>query len=316
MELYRHVYKIQSLYHGRHLFQYFFSGRQRVLVDTGIASTPAKVIFPYLDKLKLDPRDISLAVTTHADLDHQGGNDAIKVASPRTWLSCGEADRELVEDPRALYNLRYNHLAKNYGLGLSRVPSRDAGKARKMDVTFSGGETIRLDDDWRLDVLHVPGHSNGHLALYDGRSKAAFVGDAIHGRGCPKAAGGMAIPVTYYNVDLYLSTLRFFEALPVRVVYSGHWPAMRSEEFRAFIAESRRTVELFDRIILASLARSRSGLTLKECIDAVASATGEWPKESWKLAMFPAKGHLDRLEALGKIRAAPGSHPIRWQLSR
>lgn len=315
MEIYKNVYQIQSLFNSRNLFQYFFNAERRVLIDTGIAETPEKTIFPYLDRLDLGPQGLSLAITTHADLDHQGGNDAIKRASPATWLACGEADRELVEDPRALYGRRYNHLMEEHGVGVQAVPPAEAGNPRKMDLTFSGGETLRLADDWRLDVLHVPGHSRGHLALYDRRYKAAFVGDAIHGRGCPKAAGGMAIPVTYYNVDVYLSTLRYFETLPVDVVYSGHWPVMRGEEFQDFIAESRRTVELFDRVILSSLAKHAAGLTLKEIIEAIATTVGEWPEESWTLAMFPAKGHLDRLQALGRIRLAQASRPARWQLT-
>jgi len=96
MELYPHVYQIQSLFGGRNLFQYLFVGDNTVLVDTGIAETPEKVIFPYLDSLRLRPGQLTLAVTTHADLDHQGGNAAIKRTSPGTWLSCGAADRALV----------------------------------------------------------------------------------------------------------------------------------------------------------------------------------------------------------------------------
>lgn len=311
MELYKNVYQIQSLFKGRNLFQYFFNGDQRVLLDTGIAETPEKVIFPYFDRIRIKPEQLMLVITTHADMDHQGGNDAIKRLAPRASLACGEADRELVEDPSALYSRRYNFLKEESGISLDPVPPPDAGKLRRMDLTFSGGETIRLGDDWRLEVLHVPGHSRGHLAFYDARSKAAFVGDAIHGRGCPKATGEMAIPVTYYYVDVYLSTLRYFENLPIETLYSGHWPVMRGEEIRDFIAESRATVELLDRVILSNL--ERNPLSLRELVDAVANAVGEWPKETWRLAMFPVKGHLDRLEAFGKICRVAGTHPLRWE---
>jgi len=315
MELYPNVYQIQSLFAGRNLFQYLFVAEQVVLVDTGIAETPEKVIFPYFDKLQLPPHRLSLAITTHADLDHQGGNDAIKRTSPGTWLACGVADQHLVEDPRALFDLRYNFLKNDHNVGMDPAPWPEAGKARKMDVCFSGGEKIRLRDDWELDVLHVPGHSHGHLALYDGKNRAAFVGDAIHGRGCPQAAGGMAIPVTYYQVDVYLSTLRYLENLPMDVLYSGHWPTLRGEEVRDFIAESRQTVELLDRAILTALEKNRAGLTLKELIDAAANAVGDWPQDSWNLAMFPVKGHMDRLELQGKVRALGGSRPVKWQLA-
>jgi glyoxylase-like metal-dependent hydrolase (beta-lactamase superfamily II) len=304
MELYPHVYQIQSLFGGRNLFQYLFVGDNTVLVDTGIAPTPEQVVFPYMDSLELSPSRLTLAVTTHADMDHQGGNDAIKRVSPGTWLSCGAADRDLVEDLRA-----------DHEVGFDPVPPPDAGKARRMDLCFTGGEIIRLRDGWHLEVLHVPGHSHGHLALYDPLHKTAFVGDAIHGRGCPYATGGMAIPVTYYYIDIYLSTLRYFEHLPIDTLYSGHWPTMRGEEIRDFIAESRQTVELLERVILTSLEKHRPGLTLKELIDAVASAVGDWPPDSLVLAMFPVKGHLDRLEEQGKIRALRGTRPLKWEIT-
>lgn len=314
MELYKNVYQIQSLFGDRNLFQYLFRGHKTLLVDTGISTTPEKVIYPYLDQLELRADSISLVVTTHPDLDHQGGNDAVMHAAPNAWLACGETDRAMVEDPRTLFERRYNHLMEEFAVGLDPNPWPEAGQPRKVDVTFSGGEKIRLDNDWSLDVLHVPGHSRGHLALYDRYHKAAFVSDAIHGRGCPKAAGGMGIPVTYYYVDIYLSTLRYFEALDIEVLYSGHWPVMRGEAIRNFIAESRQTVELFDRVILSSLDKNSAGLTLKDLIDAVANAVGDWPQTTWGLAMFPVKGHMDRLEEQGKARRLDGTRPVKWQL--
>jgi len=312
MELYPKVYQIRSIYGGRNLFQYLFAGDNVVLVDTGTATTPEATIFPALDKLKLKPQQLTLAVTTHADLDHQGGNDAIKRTSPNTLLSCGEADRELVENPHTLYGLRYNFLKEDHEVGFDPVPSPDAGSHRRMDLSFSGGERIRLGDDWWLEVLHVPGHSHGHLALYDPKDRALFAGDAVQGRGCPKAAGGMGIPVTYYHVDTYLSTIRYFEHLPIDVLYSGHWPVMRGEEVRDFLAESRRTVEFVDRVILKQLEKHPSGLTMKQLIDTVAGAVGDWPDDGVFLAMFPIKGHMDRLEQQGLVRLDRGTRPVKW----
>lgn len=314
MEIYPGVYRIQSLYGERNLFQYLFAGDDKVvLADTGIATTPEETIFPYMDGLKLKPRQLTLAVTTHADLDHQGGNDAIKRISPSTLLSCGEADRELVEDPEALYGQRYNFLKEDHGVGFAdSKPSTHAGKLRRMDLSFSGGERIHLGGDWWLEVLHVPGHSRGHLALYDPKHRALFSGDAVQGRGCPKAAGGMAIPVTYYHLDTYLSTIRYFEHLPIDVLYSGHWPVMRGEEILEFFAESRRTVDFIDRVILKELGKATSGLTMKQLIDCAAAAVGDWPEDGVYLAMFPIKGHMDRLEQKGLVRLDASRHPAKW----
>ena len=135
----------------------------------------------------------------------------------------------------------------------------------------------------------------------------------MQGPGCPKATGEMPIRFTYYRVDTYLPTIRHFERLPLSVLYTGHWPVMRGEEIRDFIADSRRTVELLDLAILAALRKSSAGLTLGELIDVAAQAAGDWPEEGKTLAMFPVKGHMDRLEQLGRARPLPDSHPPRWQ---
>lgn len=312
MELYPGAYRIQSIYGGRNLFQYLFSGDNVVLVDTGIAGTPEETIFPYLDKLKLRPQQLTMAVTTHADLDHQGGNDAIKRISPGTMLSCGEADRKLIENPATLYGERYNFLKEEHQVGFEGDPSPDAGRHRSMDLSFSGGERIHLGENWWLEVLHVPGHSHGHLALYDRTFGALFAGDAVQGRGCPKATGGMAIPVTYYHIDTYLSTIRHFERLPLSVLYTGHWPVMRGEEILDFFSESRRTVEFVDRVIMRSLQKHPSGLTMKQLINDVAEAVGDWPDDGVLLAMFPIKGHMDRLEEQGKAKLNRSSRPAKW----
>jgi hypothetical protein len=99
------------------------------------------------------------------------------------------------------------------------------------------------------------------------------------------------------------------------VFYSGHFPPMRGEEIGNFIAESRQTVELFDRVLLRDLGKHPEGLTLEQLIETVANAVGDWPRDTWLLAMFPVKGHLDRLEQQGKIRPVPGARPGKWQLA-
>ena len=71
------------------------------------------------------------------------------------------------------------------------------GQPRHIDMTFTGGELISIDDRRSLRVLHVPGHSDGHLALYDALTRAVFVGDALHGEFCPNASGAPSLPPAY-----------------------------------------------------------------------------------------------------------------------
>lgn len=315
MELYPGVFQIQSLYGGRNLFQYLFVGERLVLIDSGVAATPEGAILPSIEKLGHDPRRLSIVVTTHPDMDHQGGNAELKRVAPDAFLACGEADRELVQSPNELYAKRYNYLRANHGLGFDEQPPPDAGAHCRVDIGFRGGERIALTNDWCLEILHLPGHSHGHLGLYDPLHKAAFVSDAVHGRGCPKADGTMAIPVTYYYIDTYLSTLRRLEQLNPQALYTGHWPNMQGEEISDFLSDSRSTVNRLEQRILKALAVHSQGLTLKELVNEARGEFPEWPEETKDLAMFSLKGHLDLLEAKGKIRVKEPQAPWRWILA-
>lgn len=313
MELYKGAYQIGSLYGGRFLFQYLFAGQRMVLVDSGVAATPATSIFPYIEDLGEDPARLSLVITTHPDTDHQGGNATIREAAPAALFACGESDKYLVQNPASLYAERYNYLKKDHGLGFEDEPIPEAGTYCKIDLGLRGGETIGVSDDWDLEVLHVPGHSMGHLALFDRRHKAAFVSDAIHGRGCPKADGKMALPVTYFHIDLYLSTLQHLETLDIGALHTGHWPSMYGSEISDFFSQSRHTVDIIGRRIFRSLQNSSTGLTLNQLIDEVREEFPDWPQDTRDLAMFPVKGHLELLEARGQIRLKGNAAPMKWE---
>jgi glyoxylase-like metal-dependent hydrolase (beta-lactamase superfamily II) len=311
MELYPGVHQIASLYGGRNLFQYLFVGAERsVLLDTGIGSTPSKAVFPYMEKIGLPPSRLTMAITMHADLDHQGGNAAIREASRATLLACHRADRTLVESPDALYALRYNHLEASCGTGAPSAVMRDAGRATPMDVLLAGGEILALGDGWDLDVWHVPGHSDGHLAVYDRRHRAAFTSDAVQAMGCPTALGTMAFGPTYYTVDAYLATIHFLEHQPIESLYTGHWPNMKGPEVAAFLAQSRQFVELTDELLPAEIAGRRDGATLGALIEALSPRLGKWPRESNWLLMWALYGHLTRLEQRGVLRRE--GIPARW----
>lgn len=316
MELYPGAHQIRSRFtDGRSLFQYLFVGARVVLVDSGVAETPEKSIFPYMEQLGLRPDRLSLLITSHPDLDHQGGNSTIRQNSPATLLACGEADRSMVEDPKRLYSDRYNFLQEQHGVGFGNEIRAEAGAFCRVDIGFKGGEQIAIDNSWHLEVLHVPGHSNGHLALYDLAHKSAYVSDAIHGHGCPRADGEMGIPVTYFYIDLYLSTLTHLEGLHLEHLHTGHWPSMQGEEIRDFFSDSRNTVERLDRRILGCLNQSRTGMTLSELMDAAMEEFPEWPAGTRVLTSFPVKGHLDRLEERGQVQFDPGSSPPRWRIA-
>ena len=195
MEIFPHVHQIQSLVADRNLFQYLFVGDDVILLDTGASYTPGLGTILFLGRAGIRPSRLTMAINTHADADHHGGNSSLKQSAGDMLLACGDPDREMIENPDRLFASRYNQWMREHGVGLATNPDASAfvrtmaGPAHRIDLTFRGGERIAIDDRRALRVLHVPGHSDGHLALYDAANRAVFVGDALHGRYCPSADG-------------------------------------------------------------------------------------------------------------------------------
>jgi len=321
MEIFPHVHQIRSGIADRHLFQYLFVGDNVLLLDTGTAATPGDVILPYLKQIGISPERLTMAVNTHADADHHGGNAALKRAAGNVLLACGDADRMVIEDPDRLFALRYNHWMKDHGVGLALMPEATkwvremAGPAHRIDLTLRGGEQIAFEDNRSVRVLHVPGHSNGHLAFYDAKHRSVFVGDALHGSYCPSVNGDPSLPPAYFSILAYLSTVQLIESLEVKWIYSAHWPPYPVERATEFLDECRRFVQMAGAQVRMSLERHPGGLTLRDCMDECGPLLGRWPSANQWLLMYPLHGHLAHLEETGEvIRIHDGEH-VHWKMT-
>ena len=292
-------------------------GDNVLLLDTGMAATPEAVILPYLNELGIQPERLTLAVNTHADADHHGGNAALRRIAGNLLLACGDADREVIQNPDRLFALRYNQWIKEHGVGLGLNPEAEqwvrniVGPAHRIDITLRGGELLAIDDVRAVRVLHVPGHSNGHLAFYDPANRAVFVGDALHGSTCPAISGVPSLPPAYFAVLAYLSTVQLIEALEVEWIYSAHWPTCRAHQAREFLDECRRFVEMADVQVRHALERHPEGVSLEECISEC--ALGRFPANNRWLLMYPLHGHLSHLEQLGEVERIKAGDRIRWK---
>jgi glyoxylase-like metal-dependent hydrolase (beta-lactamase superfamily II) len=152
-------------------------GAERVvLLDTGCAGDPERFIYPTWQP-RPPGHDVDLVINTHADSDHCGGNADWRRLSPRTLLTCGDADRTLIEDPAVMWATRYNAYDALHGIHYDDATHVATlamlGAAQPIDFTWRGGETLRLGPDWSVELRAVPGHTAGHLAVFDPRSRTA-----------------------------------------------------------------------------------------------------------------------------------------------
>ena len=158
-------------------------------------------------------------LVTHAHWDHLLGlaDMAEGTGAP---VYAPQAEAAVIERPADYYA----------GLGLSL-------RGRAPDVLLSGGETIEVAGI-AFEVVHVPGHSPGHLAYHaDG---CLFSGDVLFAGG----VGRTDLPFGDWQT-LLDSIRRLIERYPPEtVVYAGHGPPTTlgtEAERNPFLAELRAT---------------------------------------------------------------------------
>jgi glyoxylase-like metal-dependent hydrolase (beta-lactamase superfamily II) len=216
-----------------------------LLVDTGMGIGPLRATLAQLTQ-----RPITV-FTTHSHLDHIGGHfefsDAEIIVHPAEAERLahpvgptGLAYATLPEAKRAAYRAAGFDTA---GLMIDATPDEHYDVAAHR---FHGVRATRLVDEGevidlgtrRFEVLHLPGHSPGGIALWEEATGTLISGDAIY--------DGILIDSTEdASIPDYLRTMARLRELPVRVVHGGHKPAFGRARLHDIIdayVTSRRTL--------------------------------------------------------------------------
>jgi glyoxylase-like metal-dependent hydrolase (beta-lactamase superfamily II) len=294
MEVAPGIHRIEGDLGERYVCQYVLAGEDRwLLVDTGLRDMPEQVIAPYLAALGRSLGDLDDVLISHADVDHCGGNRALRAAAPAARVLCGEADRTWIESNAAMLAGNYRWY-EAYGFGPSAEDvaflERELGGDAPVDVGLVGGETLRLGPDWRVEVVALPGHTPGHLGLLDPRSGAAIIIDAALADGVRNRAGERLIPPRYYSASGYEATLRSLRARDPALLLTAHYPVMERAASRAFLDAS---LDFVHAVRDATAAAARGGTTdLRALTAAVDAAVGPFPAFAHELAAS-VRAHLE-----------------------
>ncbi|MGH3108023.1 MAG: MBL fold metallo-hydrolase, partial [Rubrobacter sp.] len=199
------------------------------------------VIVPYLEEIGLGVEDVDEVIISHADVDHCGGNRALKEMNPSLRFSCGEADRAWVESTGRIIAEIYLW-SEPYGFGPDEE-SRDwirteLGGDSPVDVGLRGGETLRLGPDWRVEFLHLPGHTPGHLGIWDAKNDAAIIMDAALEKGIYDREGTLLQPPRYFDAARYQNTIRKLHSMRPGHLLTAHYQPMRGKEALDFLDRS------------------------------------------------------------------------------
>lgn len=320
MEIAPGIHRIKCLFGAnRMVFVHLLVGEDAVmLVDTGCAHNPEQEILPYMDSIGLDPARLTYMLISHSDVDHQGGNKPMKAAAPQALLACHRLDRPWVEETEALIRGRYAQFEADHDIGYG-----DDGKAGiradclsyPLDLTLTGGEQFRLSRDWTVEAVHTPGHTWGHLAVYDPRSRTLIAGEATMWTAILDNDWQPAMPPTYCYVDTYLATQDRLLAMAIDVLAGAHWPLQQGAAVAEYVTESRNYCLLVERTLL-DLARSSGGFPLREAIERLGPRLGRWPAAANQDFSYGMAGNLESLTKRGLLRTARNdAGHITWRLA-
>jgi len=285
MEVARGIHRVEGDLGERYVCQYLLVGEERtLLVDTGLREMPRTVIAPYLDGRRVDDVLIS-----HADVDHCGGNVAMRELAPGARFLCGEPDRAWIESNAAMLADNYRWY-EEYGFGPSAEDvaflEHELGGDAPIDAGLQGGETLRLGPGRELEVLALPGHTLGHLGLWDAETGAAIVIDAVLADGVYDRAGNRLIPPRYYTAAGYEATIRRLRALDPDLLLTAHYDVMERAEAREFLDRSLDFVRAVRSAVRAARTTDLRALTAE-----VDAAVGPFPAFTHELAAS-VRAHL------------------------
>lgn len=321
MEIAPGIHRIKCVF-GNHRMVYvhlLIGSDASMLVDTGCAHNPQQDILPYMDAIGFDPADLTYILISHSDLDHQGGNQPMKAAAPQAVLACHNLDCPWVEDTEALIAGRYAQFERDHGIGYGedgKAGIRADTLSFPLDLKLEGGERFRLGPGWSVEAVHTPGHTWGHLAVYDPRSATLIAGEASLWNAILDDDWQPAMPPTYCYVDTYLATQDRLLAMDIDTFSPAHWPVQRGPDVAAFIRESRNFCLSVERKLL-DFAGESPAFTLRQAIDSLGPALGRWPVGTNQDFSYGMAGNLARLAQRGQlVTGRDDAGHITWSLPR
>ena len=320
MEIAPGIHRIEVPLGERFVCMYLLVGNDAtLLIDTGLAPMPRENLLPYMEKAGLSLDRIKWVLNSHIDFDHTGGNGIMREIAPGAILMCHEFDRHMIDDFDAMMAGRYSVYAADHGIDEpddAKPFIRENTRHVPVDMSIMGGEVLHLGGGWRVEILHTPGHSRGHISVYDQRSKTMLIMDAVLWNAVLTAEGNAAFPPTYRYVNTYLSSIQRIAGYDLDLMASSHYPMSQDKgAIDEFLGESRAFVERVEAALRDTLKKTAAPMTMQEVIAELSPKLGTWPDPAGMYLVWPLTGHFERLQLYGLVETGrrDGLMTINWK---
>ncbi|MFX4261862.1 MBL fold metallo-hydrolase [Pelotomaculum propionicicum] len=316
------IYKIEVPLPGSPLKatnSYLIKGRERnLLIDTGWNREESReALFAGLAALDavLEKTDILL---THVHADHSGLSAA--VATEKSTLYCGEIDSELVNATGTpAYWSNISAMFGVYGFPLEEItsamrahPGRRYNPGVKQDFTILRGNDVIQVGDYCFTCIETPGHTPGHICLYEPKSKILVSGDHVLDDITPNITFEKRIED---SLGHYLHSLDIIDGLDIGIVLTGHRRLIDNIHKR--IGELKQHHQNRINEVLDIL-----GAGLRDAYRIAGQMTWDISAKSWELfppaqkvfAVGEAVTHLEYLQHIGKVRKNENNGKVSFEL--
>ena len=146
----------------------------------------AKPIMNFVEKENINLKYI---LNTHHHFDHVGGNKNLKK--------------------------KYNSVVIGYKDDANRIP--------EIDILLEDNQIWKADN-FEAKIMHIPGHTTGHICYHFFKEKLIFTGDTLFSLGCGKLFEG-----TYQ--DMFSSLKKIKKLSQDTKIYCGHEYTLQNSKF-------------------------------------------------------------------------------------
>ena len=144
---------------------------------------------PVIDLVEKKNVNLKYILNTHHHYDHIDGNEELKK--------------------------RYNSTVVGYKGDAERIP--------EINILVENNQIWKADN-FKAKIIHIPGHTTGHIGFYFFNEKLIFTGDTLFSLGCGKIFEGT-------HQEMFTS-LNKIKSLPVDTkIYCGHEYTLQNSKF-------------------------------------------------------------------------------------
>jgi glyoxylase-like metal-dependent hydrolase (beta-lactamase superfamily II) len=296
-----------------------------LLVDCGWDTADTlQALEGHLRALDIAIGDVRHLVVTHIHPDHYGLAGRLRELS-QADLSFHRLERLYIEsryaNPGGLLGEMHEWLRLNGTprAELDRLNFGSMGIVERVKIAFpdrtlDGGEEI-ISGKFAFKVVWTPGHSAGHICLFDATHKILLSGDHVLPHITPSV--GLHVRAASNPLADYLDSLRLIGRLEAELVMPGHGEPFHGlpERTAELIAHHQRRLEEIKGLLARQPDRPMSGY-------AIASLMNWSRRRTWddlsgferRLAVTEALAHIELLHARGEVQKEYAEGEITYRI--